>query len=280
MDVAALKAREVTAWASVAPGWHKHDARLTAYTAPVTHRLIQLADIRAGHRVLDIASGTGEPAIPIAERVGANGHVLGTDLVEEMLVFARDKAKRRGLGNIEFRRADGEEIDVPTESFDAVTNRWGLMFMPDPRANLERCHRALKPGGRIALACWAEPERNPWAAIPLGVLKRHMDVPTPPPGAPGIFSFADPSRIRSALVAAAFNSVTLDEVGVAMEFNSGADYFTFICELAGPIAGLYGRLSPDTQAIVAREVAGEAERHGSSPPIVVRGVTWVASGQK
>lgn len=280
MDTAAAKTKELETWTLVTPGWRKYDAELVAWLAPVTTRILERSAIGQGQQVLDIACGTGEPALPAARRVGPAGRVLGVDFVEDMLVFAREKAARASLENVEFKRQDGEEVDAPDESFDAVTMRFGLMFMPDPVACLKRAHRALKAGGRIALSTWAAPDKNPWASTAIAVLKRHTEIPAPLPGATGLFAMADPERLRSTLAAAGFKDVQVEEVQVGRDFGTGKAYFNFIFELGGPLAMLYVRLAADEQARVAVEVAGEAEKLRKDGRLVIGGVAWVASAVK
>jgi ubiquinone/menaquinone biosynthesis C-methylase UbiE len=282
MDQAAMKAKELDAWTKVAPGWKKHDQYQRTISAVVSERMIAAAGIAAGQRVLDIASGTGEPAIPIAERVGAKGRVLGLDFVEDMLAFAREKAAAKRLHNVEFKAVDGESFAVPPASFDIATMRWGLMFMPDPEACLRRIHQALVERGKVVLACWAGPERNPWAAIPMGVFKRLLNLPAPPPGATGLFAFADPNRIRTTLENSGFSDVRIEPVEVQMaDFASGADYFTWVRELAGPVAGLYTQLHETQRPAVAAEIAQEAQRQSLHPKrLRLNGVTWVAVAEK
>lgn len=274
-----LKQREHRTWTGVAPGWRKHDERLVRSAAPVAARMLDLLALRPGMTVLDIACGTGEPAIPAAERVAPGGRVIATDFVEEMLAFAREKAARRGVSNIEFRRVDGEQLDVPPESCDAVSIRWGLMFMPDPLACLRRTHGALKKNGRIAVACWAPPDKNPWASVPMGIVRRCLNAPPPPPGTPGLFAFADPSRLRGVLDEAGFRDTAVEAVDVPFaDFDSGEAYFTFILELAGPIAALFAQLSPSEQAAAREEIIGAAA--GPNGQVHLHGMTWVASGTK
>jgi ubiquinone/menaquinone biosynthesis C-methylase UbiE len=278
---ASLKDREHDSWTRVTPGWQEWDEMLRTCHRVVTERLLSAATVGAGHRVLDIASGTGEPAIPAAEQVGASGYVLGTDFVEEMLRIARAKAERKGLRNVEFRRVDGEELEMPAGSFDAVISRWGIMFMPDAGACLSRAYRALRNGGRVAVACWAQPERNPWAAIPLSVIKRHVEIPAPPPGTPGVFAYADPARLRATLEGAGFQDVRLEEVPVVFgPFDHPGEYFKMVRELAGPIARLFAGLSPELQEKVVTQVCAAAEAHRSIGVIEVPGVTWLATGRR
>ncbi|MCW5624530.1 MAG: class I SAM-dependent methyltransferase, partial [Burkholderiales bacterium] len=132
MDSRELKDRELRSWTAVAPGWRKNDAALREATQGVTARMLDLAQLAPGHKVLDIACGTGEPAIPAAQRVAPDGFVAGTDLVPEMIAFAREKAATLRVTNIEFRVMDAESLLLNPDSVDAVTIRWGLMFMPNP----------------------------------------------------------------------------------------------------------------------------------------------------
>lgn len=280
MDAIAMKDKERKTWTDVTPGWRKRDAELVAWARPVTERILERARVGNGQRVLDIACGTGEPAIPAARRVGSAGFVLGVDFVEDMLAFARDKAVREGLRNVEFRRQDGEELDAPAGSFDCVTMRFGLMFMPDPVSCLKRAWRALKPGGCIALATWAPPEKNPWVTTTLAVLKRHADMPAPPPGAPGLFAMADPERLRSVLSQAGFREVQVEETAVSRDFGDGKSYFQFLIELAGPLAAVYAALPGERQTRVAEEVAAEAEKRRQGGKLVIGGLAWVASAVK
>jgi len=276
-----IKAREHATWTATAPGWRKHDDLVTHGTAPATERLLDLAGVAAGTRLLDLASGTGEPALTGARRVGDEGSVLGTDLTEDMLAFAREKAQRDGLSNVEFRVCDAERLEVEEGSVDAVTCRWGLMFMPDPVGALRRARAALRPGGRAAVATWAEPERVPFASLPLAVIRQHADVPTPPPGTPGIFALSDPELLRSVLQDAGFDEVTVEEVDVPMlEVDSGADYWEVMRELAGPIAAVFRGLPEDTQRLVEESIGKAAETLRDGDRIRVGGISWVAAGSK
>lgn len=281
MDVRAAKEREVAGWTATAAGWNRHHAFFERYTAPVSEALIRKAGIRPGMRVLDIACGTGHPALAIAERVGPAGSVLGTDLVEPVVAFARERAREAGLTNVEFRRVDGEALDVPPASFDAVTMRWGIMFMPSPVEAMKGAYAALKPGGRIALAAWGPPERNPFAMIAMGVIRRRLNAPPPPPATPGIFAFADPDRLRAVIEAGGFRDVEVEPLDlVAGEYASGEEYWAFMRDIAAPINALYQQLPPADRPDVDAEICAAAERHRAGGKIVVWGTSWIAAGRK
>jgi ubiquinone/menaquinone biosynthesis C-methylase UbiE len=282
MDKADFKAKEFKSWTAVVPGWKKHDESLRNNAKAVTARMLDLAQINVGSSVLDIACGTGEPAIPAAQRVGPSGKVMATDWVADMVAFARSKAAALGLTHIEFRVIDGEAIDVAPASVDAVTIRWGLMFMPNPDDCISRAYQALKPGGRIVISNWAGPDKTPWASVALGVIKKHVDIPAPPPGATGLYSFADPARNLALLMNAGFQSVTIEELNVpVIDVDNGADYFTWVKEMAGPIASLYSSLAPEIQMKVDRDAAADAQAKSEVRERVrLSGMTWITAGTK
>jgi len=281
LDPQTIKERQRHEWSLAAAGWRKHDARLVEVTTPVTRRLLGLVGLAPGMRVLDIASGTGEPALPAAEVVGSQGYVLATDLSEEMLAVARDKAQARGLSNVDFLHVDGEKLDVEPESFDAVLCRWGIMFMPEPLRCLKQAHRSLKPGGRIALSVWGPPESNPFFTVPMGVLAKYVELPVPQPGEPGVFAFADRNRLAGTLAEAGFRDVRVDDVVLAMAvFDSGHEYWQYTREIAAPIAALVSQLPADVQQSVGEEVALAAARGSSDGRVSLSGCPLFASAVK
>jgi ubiquinone/menaquinone biosynthesis C-methylase UbiE len=282
MSAADMKAKEFQSWSSVVPGWRKHDRRLSDAFRGVSTALLDKAGVKPGQHVLDVACGTGEPAIPAAQRVGVQGKVFATDLVAGMVAFAREKAQALKLTNIEFVVSDGEQLDLPATTFDAATMRWGLMFMPEPVACLQRIHGALKPGASFATATWAAPDKNPWASVPLAVMKRYIELPAPAPGQTGIFAFADPERLKNTMIAAGFRDVTVEGLDVLWAGPAnGKDYFGEVIEMAGPLASLYDKLPDDKKRAYADDVAVEAERQSvRKPGVALPGITWIAWGRK
>lgn len=280
-DKSELKARERHNWALAAEGWRRRDELLRKGAAPVTKRMLELSGISSGSRLLDIASGTGEPAISAAHIVGESGKVIGTDLVDEMLAVARDKTAQAGLSNIEFHCIDAETLDFTADSFDAVTIRWGLMFMPEPKACLTAAHKALKPGGRISLACWAAPENNPFVGVLMKTLSSYMDIPVPPPGTPGIFSFADPDRLKDVIASAGFRNIVLEEMTIdVIEVNDGRAYWEAISDLAAPVMALVRQLDESARSDYIDEVIKAADAMKQGDTLRMRGTTWIASAEK
>jgi len=273
--------REHKTWSSVAEGWKKHDARLKESGEPVTNRLIELAAIKVGHRVLDIASGTGEPAIPAAQLVGESGFVVGTDLAEDMLAVARDKAHQLNVNNIEFHRVDGDILPFEAESFDAATIRWGLMFMPEPENILNQVRGLLRDEGHIAVACWAEPERNPFFTHVMSILMKYMDVPKPPEGAPGVFAFANPDRLTQTLSQCGFHHVDIEDLEVTMfEADSGEEYWQMMEDMAGPITLLLEQMDNQTRGAFVKDVIESLDAQKQNGKVIMKGTTWIAHGRK
>jgi ubiquinone/menaquinone biosynthesis C-methylase UbiE len=247
---------------------------------PVTERILALAGIRAGSRVLDIASGTGEPALPAAALAGPAGFVLLTDQSAEMLDIARDKATERGLHNVDFLVADGENLDLEPASFDAVTCRWGIMFMPNPADCIRSALRALRPGGRIAVAVWGPPELNPFYAVPQAVLLRHVPgAQTSVPGESGIFAFSDGDRLTALLGDAGFEDVSLEGVGVTTYYSSGNAYWEN-AQLTGALSREVGKLDEATREALRVDLMDTLVGGDPTKSFELAGHSLVASGAK
>ncbi|HFD12061.1 MAG TPA: methyltransferase domain-containing protein [Crenotrichaceae bacterium] len=276
-----LKQQQRDNWKSVAEGWRRQDDLLRKGAAPVTNRMLELTRISSGSRLLDIASGTGEPAITAAHIVGDSGQVIGTDLVDEMLAVAREKTTEQKLNNIEFHCVDAETLDYPAASFDAVTIRWGLMFMPQPLDCLTAAHATLKQNGRISLACWAAPQKTPFINVLLETLSHYMKLPVAAPGTPGIFAFADPERLHVVLESAGFNNIKLEEMEInVIEVYDGHAYWEAMSDLAAPVMALVNQLEQAARQEYIDEVISAAESFKQSNTLCMKGTTWIASATK
>ncbi len=276
-----IKQQQHDNWSSIAEGWRRRDAMLSKGAAPVSQRMLELVNLASGSHLLDIASGTGEPAIPAARLVGATGRVVGTDLSDEMLAVARDKASENKLNNIEFHCMDAELLDFAPASFDAVTLRWGLMFMPEPEACLAAAYKALKPDGRISLACWAAPQKNPFIGILIQTLRRHIDLPTPPPDSPGIFAFADQGRLYSVLEAAGFTDIVVEEMQLdVFEVEDGQAYWETMSDLAAPVMEPVNKMDDSSRSAYINDVIATANEYRQGETLRAQGTTWIASASK
>jgi ubiquinone/menaquinone biosynthesis C-methylase UbiE len=264
-------------WNRVAGGWEKWDRFFDEQMAFLNHRLVADARLRAGMQVLDLGSGTGYPALLGAQTVGPTGSVIGLDLAEQMLTVAQRKATALGLANSTFRTGDATSLPFEANSFDAVTSRFCLMFLPEiPKAAAEIA-RVLRPGGWVAAAVWAAPDKNPYLMTPITVIKQFLDLPQPDPTAPGIFRLAKPGDLAGMLQQAGFTNLSEEEFVADVRFASGEEYYASLTDIAAPIQNLLAKLS-DQQKIDARErITTSADQYrqsdGIALPIAVRMVT-------
>lgn len=280
-DPAAYKAGQRRDWTEAAEGWRKWWRRLEAPFGPVGDRLIQLATVGPGHRVLDVATGIGEPAVTAARLVGPAGRVVGTDISPGMLEVARERAAEIGLGNVEFHEMDAEAPDLPESSFDAVLCRFGLMFLPDVDRTLVGIRRLLVPGGRFVASVWGPPERYPVVAVAFGAVARVLELPAPAPGTPGIFSLADGDELAGRFRAAGFADVQTETLIVRFEFDSLDEYILFLQEVAAPINNLLADESPERRAQVWRAVGEATEQFvGADGRLQASGESILVGGRR
>jgi SAM-dependent methyltransferase len=219
-DVERFKRDSRTSWDAAAAGWEKWWPLFERAAQSVSTRLVELARVKAGDRVLDIATGTGEPAITAARKVGANGRVIGVDHSAGMLEVARRRAASLGLSNVEYREGEAASLREPTGSFDAVLCRWSLMFVPDLAAAARGIHDALKPGALLATAVWDTGDKVPMITIAGPQVRALLGIAPPPPGTPNPMSLADTSILERALTGAGFRDFKVEPMNVTFEFDS------------------------------------------------------------
>ena len=197
----ARKYKETTReqWQQAAGAWHRHAPTLNAWLGPATERMLDLAGVRSGQRVLDVAAGAGEQTLAIARRVGPGGSVLATDLSPRILELAAAEARRAGLGNVSTQVMDGEQLTLPDASVDVVVSRVGLIYFPDQHRALTEMRRVLVPGGRVAAIVYSTPERNAFFSTPVSIIRRRANLGAPLPGQPGPFSLGGARRARRRL---------------------------------------------------------------------------------
>ncbi len=184
----------------------KWKAKSAAMGQPVTDALVEYAQPAPGMRVLDLASGTGEPAISLAARVGEQGHVTALDLSAELLEIAAQRARTRGLTHFTTQLADAHSLPFPAKSFDLATSRFGVMFFRDPEVALRELHRVLRPGARACFLAWGSFDQPYWQST-MGVVHRHVGGPLLVPGGADPFRFAAAGSLSTVLRRAGFGDV-------------------------------------------------------------------------
>jgi len=237
--------------------------------------MLDLAGVQRGMRVLDLATGRGEPALRAAARVGAHGSVLGIDLSGAMLRLAREAADRDGLENLALREGNAESLeDLPSHHFHAATIRWGLMYMEAPVAALATARRALIPTGALVAALWAAPERASFFTMPRRLLARYRSLTALDPEAPGMFRHAELDRVTRDLDSAGFTLDHVEDMDVTVfEAETGAEVVAWIRALGWGMPKLLDGLPEDVQRAWEQDVAAEAERTRTGGPIRLGGVT-------
>ncbi|GGY11726.1 methyltransferase [Litchfieldella qijiaojingensis] len=182
--------------------------------------------LASGHRVLDLATGIGEPALEAAGRVGPEGRVLGVDISPAMIDVALARAEAAGLTNAEFRVMDIEVLSLP-ESFDIVLSRCGLMFVDDLRATLGGIRRVLEPGGRISVSFWASGDETPTLSLAERTAHRVLGLPPPGEGEKTPFALCDVTATATALEEAGFADVRIQRIAVTFEFKSASQFVSY-----------------------------------------------------
>jgi len=248
-------------WDSVAEGWKKWWETIEKGAQKISQRLIDLAEIKPGQRVLDIATGIGEPSITAAKVVGTNGHVLATDISRQMLAIAKKRATFLGLQDIiEFKEGDAENLDLANSSFDAALCRWGLMLLPNLEDAIGKIYGSLVSGGRFAAAVWAEETKVPIISLATRIISSQVQMPALPSGVPNPFSLADTSMLEYSLSRAGFRSIHVDKVIVKFEFESGEDYSRYCQAVSASARVALSKVAEERKEDVWRKVAQEAAR--------------------
>lgn len=240
-------------WDRFSAGWKKWDALVLAWLAPFGEAMIRHANLREDSNVLDIAAGTGEPGLTAAALV-PRGRVTVTDLAEHMLAVAAENAARRGLRNVETRICDAGALPYADASVDAVLCRFGFMFFPDMASAAREFARVAKPGARICAAVWSEPAKNPWATTVMATIARHVAIPSPPPGSPGLFRCAPAGSMSKVFAEAGLRNIAEEEVSCDMVHATPQGYWEFMNDVAAPVVAGLAKADAATREQIRAEV--------------------------
>jgi ubiquinone/menaquinone biosynthesis C-methylase UbiE len=251
-------------WNSAAPGWKQMWTMLEGAAQHVSQRLLELAQVEAGKRVLDIATGSGEPAITAARKVGPGGMVVATDQSPAMLELARERAAAVGLSNIRFFETGAEQLAVDERDFDAALCRWGLMFVGDLDAAIRRVVQLLATRGRFATAVWGPAAKVPMISLGDEAVRELAKLPPPPPGAPSPLKLADTRPLERALVAAGFKDLSIEPINVRFEFKSAVAFAEQRRMVSTPFRVMLYKQSPELQQRILDALAQAAHRYADT----------------
>jgi ubiquinone/menaquinone biosynthesis C-methylase UbiE len=275
-------------WIKAAPGWvWRRDAMTDSGAQPpqdlVTARLLELARIAPGQRVLDLACGLGNPTFRIAETVGPQGEVFGLDFTPLMIQEATNWAAQRQIPNVSFRLIQSEvELGVPGTSFDAATCRFGLMFMPEPTEALRALHRALKPGGRAAVCVWGSLERFPQLHIAITAVARHITLtPQEIAATSRPTALGDHAQLAEMFRAAGFGEVTTEPVeAVTLAADTPEAYWDGLVASTASLGRILAAQSEELRRAIGQDAIAMIAERAPAGRVVLPGEAIVAAGTR
>lgn len=258
----------------------KWKAKSAAMGRDVTNALVDYAHPQPGMKVLDLASGTGEPAITIASRIGASGHITALDLSSELLEIAEARARHRGLTNVSFQQGDAQHLPFPDNTFDLVTSRFGVMFFHDCVKALREARRVLKPGGRACFLAWGSFEHPYWASM-IGVVLKRVRGPAIDEGGPDPFRFSPPGSLSAVLRDSGFQQIEERTERVPWTWPGTAEeVWEQMRAVATPFLPLLGRVPEEEWDEINAEIYRQIERYREGDEIKFGALVILASGLK
>lgn len=233
-------------------------------------------------QVLDLACGTGEPAITLARAVAPDGSVTATDLSEHTLVATREQVRRSGVADrVAVRRADMEALPFDDGAFDAVSCRLGLMFVPDVALALSEIRRVLRPGGRAAFVVWGSPMDQGWSGTMLRTFSNHVELPGCALGVPTPWRFAEDGSLAQVLGAAGFAGVAEERRAVEMPWpGDGADFWEYVRATAAPAREVLRENPPEVMNPAITEVTAAWDGYREGDRLVMPGSIGVGSARR
>jgi SAM-dependent methyltransferase len=258
----------------------KWKAKSAAMGTPVTEALVEYARPVPGSRVLDLASGTGEPGITLATRVGPEGSVTALDLSQDLLEIAEKRARSRGLKNFSTQPGDAHSLPFPDDNFDLGTSRFGVMFFRDPRKAIGELRRVLRTGARACFLAWGRFDQPYWKSM-MGVVHRNVGGPLLPPDGPNPFRFAERGSLSEMLRLSGFRSVEEQTVTLPWVWPGPADeVWQQMKAVAVPFRPLLDRVPAERWPEIDAEVSREVTRYFDGEKISFGAEVILASGRK
>jgi SAM-dependent methyltransferase len=242
-------------WAGLSAGWEKWDSIIVDQLGPVGMAMIERLDLADDQQHLDIASGTGEPGLTVAQ-LAPRGHVVLTDLAPEMLDIATRRAAAQGITNFETKVCSADDLPFGDATFDSISVRFGYLFFPDVARATAEFARVLKPGGRVCSSVWIKPEENPWTAVAMQAIATETVLAPPDPDRPNMFRCAAPGCVSALYDAAGLRDVAEWDVGVELVTDSPEQYWAMISEhVSLAVAALQQVDEPARERIAAAVIA-------------------------
>jgi ubiquinone/menaquinone biosynthesis C-methylase UbiE len=260
--------------------WADRQAIQDIVLAPVADILIDRARASAGERVVDIGCGAGATTMAFAQKVGPAGHVLGIDISAPMLTRARQLVPP-GL-RIDFALADATVHPFEPASFDLLASRFGVMFFAEPALSFANLHRALRPSGRLAFACWRDPRENPFFMAPLQAVYKHAPrLPQLGPEDPGPFSFASEARVQRILSEAGFSGIAMEPCDLVLDIaiGRGLDAAVEGALEIGPAARALAEQPPEVVAAATHSIREALAAYARGQTVPLPASIWIVTAK-
>jgi ubiquinone/menaquinone biosynthesis C-methylase UbiE len=279
LEIEKIRDQQKETWNKFSPGWKKWDELTMDFLKPMGNEIIKLLDLKNDDLVLDVAAGTGEPGLTIASRL-TGGKVISTDLAEGMLEIAQENAKNRGIKNFETIACDVCELPFANNTFDAISCRFGFMFFPDMSLALKEMTRVLKPGGKIATTVWNIPEKNFWVTAIMGTINKNIELPPPPPGAPGMFRCSKEGFMSNIFAQAGLKNISENEVTGKLNCKTVDIYWDLMNDVAAPVVAALSKTDDVMRQKIKEEVYLLVHQKHPDNNVVIDSSALVIYGEK
>lgn len=246
-DFAAIKARQQATWSS------GDYAAVALSVNVVAESLCEAVDLRAGARVLDVATGSGNTALAAARR---HTDVIGVDYVPSLLERGRERAAAERV-RVDFRAGDCEALPFGDAEFDCVLSTFGVMFAPDHARTAQELTRVCKPGGKIGLANW-----TPEGLIGqlFAIVGRYVP---PPAGVTSPLAWGTEKHLHE-LFGSRAASLRVQRNQCVFRYRSAEHWLEVFRTCYGPVHKAFEALAPARQAELARELVAGMQRANRS----------------
>jgi ubiquinone/menaquinone biosynthesis C-methylase UbiE len=274
-----IREQQKESWNRFSSGWKKWDELVMDFLKPMGNEIIKMLNPQNNDVVLDVAAGTGEPGLTIASML-QSGKVVITDLSEDMLAIALQNAEQRGIKNIETCACDVCDLPFPDNTFDAISCRFGFMFFPDIQLATKEMVRVLKPGGKMATSVWSVPEKNFWVTAIMGTINKNMDLPVPPPDAPGMFRCAKDGLIKDLFLQEGLKNVSQKEVAGKLNAKTTDGYWNMMLDIGAPIVAALSKADDATKEKIKREVFEIVNQKYPDGNVIIDSSALIIYGEK
>ncbi|MCJ9722730.1 methyltransferase domain-containing protein [Agrobacterium sp. SHOUNA12C] len=252
-----------------AKAWAEAYELIDLQLSPLGLRAIETLDLGAGDIILDIGCGAGQTLLQLAERVGAEGRVIGVDVAPLLLEIASRRTEP--LSQVRLIQADAQSLDLSSESTDAVFSRFGVMSFDDPVAAFANFRRILRPSGTLAFTCWRSLEDNELDHLPLSAAGLQSSVDESP------FSFADPEYIRGILEAAGFEEIVIQSHDEKVS-SGDLDAMSWVLLKVGPL-GKIVRENPALRATAEPLLRKTLAALGDASRVELLASVWIVTAR-